>query len=56
MQTLILAFIIILLAVIGLATGTLLGRGPIKGSCGRLACVKNLDCGACKAKRERGSS
>lgn len=49
METFILTFIILLLAIIGLAIGIMTGREPIKGSCGGLACVKGIDCGICKA-------
>ncbi len=51
MQTFILTFAILLVAIAGLAVGVLAGRAPIKGSCGGLACVKGIDCGVCKAKR-----
>jgi len=53
MQTIILAFIISLLAIVGLAVGAIAGRGPIKGSCGSLACDKRLSCGVCKAKTRK---
>ncbi len=51
METIILTFVIVLLAIAGLAVGVIAGRSPIKGSCGGLACQKGLSCGACKAKR-----
>lgn len=50
METFLLAFVMILLALGGLAIGVVFGRPPIKGSCGGLNCVKGADCGACKAK------
>jgi hypothetical protein len=49
MQTLLLAFPIVLLAIGGLAIGSMFGRAPVKGSCGGLACIKGTSCGACKA-------
>ena len=49
METILLAFFIILLAIGGLALGVMAGRPPIKGSCGGLACVKGIDCVTCKA-------
>lgn len=51
METFLLTLIILILAIAGLAVGVLAGRGPIKGSCGGLACHKGLGCGACKAAR-----
>lgn len=51
METLIFAFGILLVSMCGLALGVMSGRKPIKGSCGGLACVKDIDCGACRAKR-----
>jgi hypothetical protein len=54
METIIFAFAILLLSMAGLALGVMAGRKPIKGSCGGLACVKGIDCGACKAKRKMG--
>jgi len=56
METFILTVLVVLLAIVGLAVGTLLGRGPIKGSCGGLACLKGIDCGACKSKHDRNPS
>ena len=53
MATLLLAFVIILLAIAGLAVGVMLGRAPIKGSCGGLACAKGIDCGVCQVKAKR---
>jgi hypothetical protein len=53
-ETIIFAFAILLLAMAGLALGVMAGRKPIKGSCGGLACIKGIDCGACKAKHKTG--
>ena len=57
METLILAFVITLLAIAGLAIGVLAGRPPIKGSCGGIACAKGISCSVCpsraKAEAER---
>lgn len=64
MTTLLLAFGIMLLLMIGMAVGVLAGREPIKGSCGGLAKV-GLDgecefCGGdlskCDSDEEPGSS
>lgn len=54
MGTIIFAFAILLLSMGGLALGVMAGRKPIKGSCGGLACVKGIDCGACRAKHGSG--
>jgi hypothetical protein len=36
-MTLLLAFVVMLLVVVGMAVGVLLGRRPIQGSCGGIA-------------------
>lgn len=46
MATLSLTFLILLLAILGLAVGVIFGRRPLKGSCGGLACA-GLDCATC---------
>lgn len=51
MVTIILTFVIVLLAIAGLAVGVIAGRSPIKGSCGGLACHKHISCGVCKARQ-----
>ncbi len=54
MTTFFLSLGIIGLAVLGMAIGTLTGRGPIKGSCGGLACGAGSGCAGCpKATTER---
>ena len=55
METVFLAVIVVCLSVLGLAAGAIMGRGPVKGSCGGLACIKGVDCAAC-AKRGQGSA
>ncbi|MBW6418579.1 MULTISPECIES: (Na+)-NQR maturation NqrM [Celeribacter] len=47
---LVLGLLIILFAVGGLALGSLFGRGPVKGSCGGMACLKDVACEGCPHK------
>jgi len=50
------SFIVMLIAVSAMAIGVILGRSPIKGSCGGLNTIKGLECGVCIkpcAKRRR---
>lgn len=49
METVLLALVLILLSIGGLAVGMFFGRAPISGSCGGLNCS---DC-ACGRERER---
>lgn len=51
MAAFLLAFVLILLAIAGLAVGVLFGRPPLKGSCGGAACLKGIDCAACPSRR-----
>jgi hypothetical protein len=53
METAILALLIIGLSLAGLGLGSLLGRGPVKGSCAGLSCIKGADCDACPNRSER---
>lgn len=40
-------FTIFALAIAGLAVGVMAGRKPIEGSCGGVACLKNIECATC---------
>ena len=51
MMTFVLTFVVLVLAILGLALGAMLGRGPIKGTCAGLACVKGSGCAGCRVKR-----
>lgn len=54
MTTFVLAFVLVSLAVLGMAAGVLLGRSPIAGSCGGLG--NGAACAACTrpcARRRR---
>ena len=37
-------FVIMALAILGMAVGVMLGRNPIKGSCGGLSTIQGIDC------------
>ena len=51
MTLFLLSFAVTLLAVLGLGAGLLLGRGPLKGSCGGNAVLKV--CPLCRPKEKR---
>lgn len=51
MATLILVFLVFSLAMAGLGLGVMLGRAPIKGSCGGLSC--GGACTACPRSKTR---
>lgn len=51
MQTFLFTFCLMALSIAGLAVGLLFGRGPVKGSCGGLACVEGADCAGCGRKK-----
>lgn len=52
MATLALTLLVFLAAMGGLALGLLSGRGPLKGSCGGIACLGRVDCAACPSRKE----
>jgi hypothetical protein len=54
MEIFIFSFVVIALAVVGMAVGVLLGRRSIKGSCGGLSNVEGLDaeCPVCSGTCE----
>ncbi len=51
MTLFVLSFIVIALAILGLAAGLLLGRGPIEGSCGGDAVLRV--CALCRRGNRR---
>jgi hypothetical protein len=51
MTLFLLSFVVIALAILGLGAGSLLGRGPLKGSCGGNAVLKT--CPLCRPGEER---
>lgn len=51
MTLFLLSFAVIALAILGLAAGLLLGRGPLRGSCGGNAAVRT--CPVCRAEPDR---
>jgi hypothetical protein len=52
MATFILTLVIVLASIAGLAAGVLLGREPLRGACGGVACVKGGGCMACETHRD----
>lgn len=44
------------LAIGGLALGVMNGRKPIAGSCGGVACLKDIDCATCPNRRMQEES
>lgn len=53
LTTLMLSFVIVMLAVTGMAIGVMAGRSPIKGSCGGISGGKcELCSGSCRRKDE----
>ena len=54
MSIFLITFIIMALAVLGMAVGVLWGRSPIKGSCGGLNTINGIECACsqpCEKKR-----
>ncbi|PTW99417.1 (Na+)-NQR maturation NqrM [Pararhodobacter aggregans] len=49
---LLLGIAVVLLAAGGLALGLAFGRGPVKGSCGGMACLKDVACEGCPHRPE----
>lgn len=43
---------IFLLAGLGLGLGLMLGRGPLRGSCGGMSCVKGAACDGCPNRKD----
>ena len=57
MVVFVISFIVIVLAILGMAVGALAGRGPLRGSCGGIAngdCKKTA-CGLCEHPADAGS-
>lgn len=54
MEIFLISFVVIAIAVLGMAIGVVLGRRPIKGSCGGLNTIDGLECACstpCENKR-----
>ena len=52
MEIFLISFIVIGIAVLGMAIGVLCGKSPIKGSCGGLNNIDGVDC-ACSTPCEK---
>lgn len=52
MSLFLVTFFIMTLAVLGMAIGVLVGRNPIRGSCGGLNAIPGIEC-ACSAPCEK---
>lgn len=50
MATMVMSFLLILLAIAGLGLGVICGRKPLAGSCGGLACIRGAGCAGCRKK------
>ncbi|MCW5713730.1 MAG: (Na+)-NQR maturation NqrM [Bauldia sp.] len=53
MTTFLLALALVTASIGALAVGVLVGRKPISGSCGGLACIPGVECGACTRPHRR---
>lgn len=51
-ETIFFSFVLISLAIAGLAMGVLFKRPALRGSCGGIACVKSAKCAGCKNSKE----
>lgn len=59
MEIFLITFIVMAIAVLGMAIGVLLGRSPIRGSCGGLNNIDGLECGCsqpCEKRRAHYSA
>lgn len=56
MATVLLSLAILGLSLLGLALGVLMGREPIRGSCGGVACIGGAECAACAERKEDARS
>lgn len=53
MMTFLITLALVVLAIGGLSLGVILGREPIKGSCGGLACIPDASCAACPKRHPK---
>lgn len=56
MEIFLVSFIVMVIAISGMAIGVLFGRRPIQGSCGGLNKINGLECGCsnpCEKRRAR---
>lgn len=46
-----LVFVIVLASIAGLAAGVILGRAPLRGTCGSASCSKVFRCAGCQKRK-----
>ena len=58
MKIFLLSFLVVSLAVLGMAIGALAGRRPLKGGCGDADCAEGAEvgCGACGTGNQEGDT
>ncbi len=56
MAVFLLTFVLVSLALIGLALGVLMGGKPLEGSCGTAHCTKIMKCAGCPSRDKGGDA
>ncbi|MEX0957179.1 MAG: hypothetical protein WDZ83_18445 [Rhizobiaceae bacterium] len=55
METILLSLAVLALSILGLSLGVIMGREPIRGSCGGVACIKGAQCASCGQREAAGA-
>ena len=50
MEVFLIGFVVVVVALLGMSVGVLMGREPIKGSCGGLSSIEGAECQICGAR------